>query len=767
MPIARPDSGETRVIAHLDLDCFYVQVEQRKRPELRGKPVAVVQFNPWKGGGLIAVSYEARKCGVLRCMRGDDAKKVCPDIELVQVPMAHGHADVSIYRDAGTEVYEVLSRAGVCERASIDEVYLDLTEAAAARLLKNPPKFESLPEEALKTHILGLPQEGENAMTVGEWLCQSDSPRCDALLACGAVIVAELRTAVLAETQFTCSAGIGHNKMLAKVTSAMHKPAQQTVIPASYVPALLATLPLKKIGHLGGKLGKSLVEDLGVKTPSDLLQFSQLKLQELYGVNTGTWLWNIARGKNGDQVKTGVLAKSHSAGKTFAGRTALTSMDSLMHWIGEMCEELQEKLDSDLETHNRKAKLLVFHATVHLRGGPQPTKKFPSKSCPIRYGKEKLLADARILFERGLRDFYPANRSLSPVKGSSSNKCDWAVTAISIGAGGMMTIPTGVNPITSFFAAPARSSLQKPSLSLSPPASPVSAPDLDRGQHRVEHCERTEESEMGSSSRVSSSNDLEGMATSFCDGIENDEGSGVFKLGSLVEPASCRNLFLSDDLGNSDADVNCTPTFGSIGSPVRQRSHLQIRLEGGNSVLDACTRSDGNASPCEDLEPTVIQCSPVEDSFPVISNSESFYNNTCSVANINSQQVDSKPEVSSTSDVTILREADQKATRVVQPRLGFLPSKALAETPSAPGTAKSTAALKLKDLWQRNLATQTQSGLKRASNNWEYKQDEIDDEVLAQLPVEIQKEIRDSLKLNRPVRPAKRPSISNFFLSSK
>ena len=37
-------------------------------------------------------------------MRGDDAKKVCPDIELVQVPMAHGHADVSIYRDAGTEV---------------------------------------------------------------------------------------------------------------------------------------------------------------------------------------------------------------------------------------------------------------------------------------------------------------------------------------------------------------------------------------------------------------------------------------------------------------------------------------------------------------------------------------------------------------------------------------------------------------------------------------------------------------------------------------
>lgn len=52
----------------------------------------------------------------------------------------------------------MLSRGGVCERSSIDEVYLDLTESAAARLLKDPPKLESLPEEALETHILGLPQ---------------------------------------------------------------------------------------------------------------------------------------------------------------------------------------------------------------------------------------------------------------------------------------------------------------------------------------------------------------------------------------------------------------------------------------------------------------------------------------------------------------------------------------------------------------------------------------------------------------------------------
>ena len=60
-------------------------------------------------------------------------------------------------------------------------------------------------------------QDGEIAMTAADWLCQKDSPRCDALLACGAIIVAELREAVLAETQFTCSAGIGHNKVCRKL----------------------------------------------------------------------------------------------------------------------------------------------------------------------------------------------------------------------------------------------------------------------------------------------------------------------------------------------------------------------------------------------------------------------------------------------------------------------------------------------------------------------------------------------------------------------
>uniref|UniRef100_A0A804RFI2 UmuC domain-containing protein n=1 Tax=Zea mays TaxID=4577 RepID=A0A804RFI2_MAIZE len=91
----------------------------------------------------------------------------------------------------------------------------------------------------------------EKEKNVRAWLCQSEADYQDKLLACGAIIVAQLRVRVLEETQFTCSAGIAHNKMLAKLVSGMHKPAQQTVVPSSSVQDLLASLPVKKMMILG------------------------------------------------------------------------------------------------------------------------------------------------------------------------------------------------------------------------------------------------------------------------------------------------------------------------------------------------------------------------------------------------------------------------------------------------------------------------------------------------------------------------------------
>ncbi|KAI7999374.1 DNA polymerase eta [Camellia lanceoleosa] len=380
--------------------------------------------------------------GFLSSMRGDEAKQVCPQIQLVQVPIAHGKADLSIYRNAGSEVVSILVRKGRCERASIDEVYLDLTDAAEAILAENPPEsLEKIDEEALKSHILSLNEDGsDHKDNVKEWLHRSDADHHDKLLACGALIVAELRTQVLKETEFTCSAGIAHNKMLAKLASGMNKPAQQTVVPFISVKGLLEHLPIKKMKQLGGKLGSSSQIDLGMNTVGELLQFSEEKLQERYGVNTGTWLWNIAKGISGEEVEGRLLPKSHGSGKTFPGPRALKKIASVEHWLNELCEELSEHLHSDLEQNKRIAHTLTLHARAF-------KKNFPSKSCPLRYGSAKIKQDALHLLQARLCEYLGSHR----IKAQGSHYNGWGITSLSVTASKIVAIPSGTCSIMKYF----------------------------------------------------------------------------------------------------------------------------------------------------------------------------------------------------------------------------------------------------------------------------------------------------------------------------
>ncbi|KAI4371218.1 hypothetical protein MLD38_019481 [Melastoma candidum] len=452
MPVAKAgSSSDSRVIAHVDLDCFYVQVEQRKRPELRGVPAAVVQYNSWKGGGLIAVSYEARAYGVTRSMRGDEAKAICPNIHLVQVPVARGKADLSTYREAGSEVVSILARRGRCERASIDEVYLDLTDAAEALLAEYPPgQLEKKPidEEALNSHISGLNSMGDDHnQRVKEWISRGDADRRDKLLACGVLIVTDLRKQVLQDTQFTCSAGIAHNKMLAKLASGMHKPAQQTVVPQSAVKEFLELLPIKKMKQLGGKLGNQLQNELGIRTVGDLSKYTEQKLQEKFGMNNGTWLWNIARGINGEEVESRLLPKSHGSGKRFPGPQSLRIVQSVEHWINKLSEDLCERLNSDLEQNKRIAQTLTLHATAFISNGTDSTKKFPSKSCPLRYGQFKVQEDAMTLFRSGLREYL----GFFGVNAFGNKQNEWRITTLSLSASKIVCIPSGTSSILKYF----------------------------------------------------------------------------------------------------------------------------------------------------------------------------------------------------------------------------------------------------------------------------------------------------------------------------
>ncbi|KAH9509130.1 hypothetical protein Btru_049132 [Bulinus truncatus] len=377
-----------RIIALIDMDCFYVQVEQRLNPSLKGKPCAVVQYNAWKGGGIIAVGYEARAHGVTRPMRGDDAKVKCPEIQLIKVPEARGKADLTRYREAGAEVLSVFSKyCSSVERASVDEAYLDVTVEVTQRL--NVMMDSQIDEHQIpNTFIEGFNgPEGRK-----EWIQKIFTDRevniCEIKLAVAASLVEEMRAAVFRETGFTCSSGIAHNKMLAKLACGRNKPNKQTVLPHSSVPTLFSALPLTKIRHLGGKLGASLLE-MGLKNMSDILPLTEEQLHKHFGSKTGTWLYNACRGLDFEPVSIRELPKSIGCSKQFGGQNALDTKDKIKFWLSELAQEVCERLTRDRENNNRVAKCLTVYVGFNM------SHTTSSRACAlVKYDAEKIASDA-------------------------------------------------------------------------------------------------------------------------------------------------------------------------------------------------------------------------------------------------------------------------------------------------------------------------------------------------------------------------------------
>uniref|UniRef100_A0A0A9XPW2 DNA polymerase eta n=1 Tax=Lygus hesperus TaxID=30085 RepID=A0A0A9XPW2_LYGHE len=396
-----------RIVALVDMDCFYCQVEERLNPKLKGKPTVVVQYNPWKGGGIIAVNYEARAQGVKRGMRGEKAKQLCPDLVLCSVPMIREKADLARYRDAGREVIDVMCKFSECvQRASIDEAYLDLTSVVDNRL--NEFQNGVPPDKIPNTFVVGYTSESSNDEALrsegtGSWLKDlyfSGLDDVDAKkLAVGAVVVEEMRREVLKVTGFKCSAGIAHNKILAKLAAGIHKPNRQTVLPQASVAQLYSTLPVYKIRSLGGKLGRELEDIHGVKMMADLMKFSQSELTKMCDERMGTWLYQIARGYDNEPVQARLISKSIACCKNFPGRMSLSKGKEVEHWLNKLTEELLERLLEDETMNQRKAKHMVF--SIRLQEGGRGKEVGSSKSVPLLgYNHEKIVNSARMCLKK-------------------------------------------------------------------------------------------------------------------------------------------------------------------------------------------------------------------------------------------------------------------------------------------------------------------------------------------------------------------------------
>lgn len=251
----------TRNIAHLDLDCFYVSVERISNPSLIGRPVVV--GGTATGRGVVAsASYEARKFGVRSAMPAGQALRLCPQL-IVVGGSYHKYSEIS---DALFE--RMLDFTPLVERASIDEMYLDLTGTEA--------------------------------------LYNNDLP----------ALIRTLQEAVRSEFSLPCTIGLASNKTIAKIATDQVKPAGLCVVPHGTEKAFLGPLAIEVIPGVGKKTGAFLREK-GFRTVADLQDSSPERLTKLLGKH-GVWLHHVAQGGGSETVHNHYVRKSIGKEETFS-----------------------------------------------------------------------------------------------------------------------------------------------------------------------------------------------------------------------------------------------------------------------------------------------------------------------------------------------------------------------------------------------------------------------------------------------------------------
>lgn len=357
----------------LDMDCFYVQVEQREFPETKGKPCVVSQYSEWKGGGALAISYEARALGIKRGMFSDEIRVQHPEVIIFKVPEKRGKAELTRYRDASSEVIQCISEfTSDIERASIDEAYVDLTGIVDSVLVQddnlssmqpNPESYVLVSSDIAEESKLELTKTNCVSLNGVDWIQLLDSNFAEGRrLAVASELVYRIRQSVFTKTGFRCSAGIGPNKSIAKLACSLNKPNKQTIIPRESIPILLENTHINKIRNLGGKLGSAVVKRLKIETLGQLSSIPLSVLTKEFGEKTSKWLHDLSHGIDHEVVTTRSLPKSVGCSKNFLGRATLTSSEQIKRWLLCLAEEIFERLDVDYHQNQRYPTRLILYA---------------------------------------------------------------------------------------------------------------------------------------------------------------------------------------------------------------------------------------------------------------------------------------------------------------------------------------------------------------------------------------------------------------------
>lgn len=281
------NTSPQRIVAHFDLDSFFVSVEILNDPSLKGKPVYVGGHDR---GVVSACSYEARKFGIHSGMPSAQARKLCPDA----IALRGTRGEYSRYSRWVTNI--IAAKAPLFEKASIDEFYLDLT---------GMDKF----------------------FNPLQWTI-------------------DLRKQVIDETQLPISFGLSSNKMMAKIATNEAKPNGYLQIPFGKEKEFLAPLTVDKIPGVGEHT-YTVLKSMGIYTIGDINKFTPEQLEERLG-KWGADLYQKSFGIHNSEVHQYHESKSISSENTFEENK--TDIDFLMSEIVRLTEKIAFELRQDGKT---------------------------------------------------------------------------------------------------------------------------------------------------------------------------------------------------------------------------------------------------------------------------------------------------------------------------------------------------------------------------------------------------------------------------------
>lgn len=273
-----------QVIFHIDINAFYASAHLITDSSLYGKPVVVCSNQ--RGSVVTTASYEARSFGVNSAMPLAHAKRLCPNLEVIEV-------DFELYQELSVKFMNIIrSYSAVMQPASIDECYVDMTEVIK--------KYEKPLDLAV-----------------------------------------EIQKNIWEALRLPISIGVAPNKFLAKMASDMQKPRGITVLRIREVSQKLWPLSIESMYGIGQKTVPKL-KQIGIETIGDLARFNPDHLKSILGVNAQNFVQK-ANGYDHSVIDTDVTMKSIGQSKTF--KDAMTDLDEIRNAILNELVEVKRRME--------------------------------------------------------------------------------------------------------------------------------------------------------------------------------------------------------------------------------------------------------------------------------------------------------------------------------------------------------------------------------------------------------------------------------------